>query len=69
MVLEQYRQHGIIAEKYDAVRRSMGMLFHSGIRFGYSSNESGFGWTNAVVTALFDELPLQTSASHLSGNK
>jgi alpha,alpha-trehalase len=55
MVLEQYRQHGIIVEKYDAVRRSMDVS--SGIRFGYSSNEAGFGWTNAAYTALLDELP------------
>ena len=27
-----------------------------GIRFGYRSNETGFGWTNAVFAALFDEL-------------
>ena len=55
MVLEQYRQHGIIVEKYDAARRSMDVS--AGIRFGYSSNEAGFGWTNAVFTALLDELP------------
>jgi alpha,alpha-trehalase len=54
LVLEQYRQHGIIVEKYDAIRRSMDVS--SGIRFGYSSNEVGFGWTNAVITALFEKL-------------
>jgi neutral trehalase len=27
------------------------------IQFGYSSNEAGFGWTNAVFTALYDKLP------------
>ncbi len=55
MVLEQYRQHGIIVEKYDAVRRSMEVS--RDIRFGYSSNEPGFGWTNAVFVKLLDELP------------
>ncbi|HLK65104.1 MAG TPA: trehalase family glycosidase [Bryobacteraceae bacterium] len=55
MVLEQYREHGIIVEKYDAVRRSMDV--NRGIQFGYSSNEAGFGWTNAVFTALYDALP------------
>jgi alpha,alpha-trehalase len=39
LVLDQYRQHGIIVEKYDAVRRSM--YVSPGIRFGYSSNEGG----------------------------
>ncbi len=57
MVLEQYEQRGIIVEKYDAVRRSMDVS--RGIQFGYSSNEAGFGWTNAVFTALFDELPAE----------
>jgi hypothetical protein len=27
------------------------------LRYGYRTNEAGFGWTNAVFTALFDELP------------
>jgi alpha,alpha-trehalase len=57
MVLEQYQQRGIIVEKYDAVRRSMDV--GRGIRFGYSSNEAGFGWTNAVFTRLLDDLPLE----------
>jgi len=26
------------------------------LRYGYRTNEAGFGWTNAVFTALFDEL-------------
>ena len=55
MVDEQYRERGIIVEKYDAVRRSMDVS--RGIQFGYSSNEAGFGWTNAVFTKLYDELP------------
>ena len=28
----------------------------SGIRFGYRSNEAGFGWTNAVFAVLLDGL-------------
>jgi alpha,alpha-trehalase len=55
MVLEQYRQRGIIVEKYDAVRRSLDTSRE--VQFGYSSNEAGFGWTNAVFTALYDTLP------------
>ena len=27
-----------------------------GLLFGYHSNEVGFGWTNAVFTAIYDEL-------------
>jgi alpha,alpha-trehalase len=55
MVLDQYRERGIIVEKYDAVRRSMDVSRE--VQFGYSSNEAGFGWTNAVFTALYDALP------------
>jgi alpha,alpha-trehalase len=55
LVLEQYQQSGIIVEKYDAVRRTSRVSGE--IHFGYSSNEAGFGWTNAVFITLFDELP------------
>ena len=55
LVEEQYRHRGVIVEKYDVVRRSMDVS--GDIKFGYRSNEAGFGWTNAVFTTLFDELP------------
>ena len=41
-------------EKYDLVRRTSDVS--SGVRFGYSSNERGFGRTNAVFQVLTDEL-------------
>jgi alpha,alpha-trehalase len=55
LVQQEYVRHGTIVEKYDVVRRraDLGGL----LRFGYRSNEPGFGWTNAVFTALFDDLP------------
>ena len=37
-VKEQYRQHGVIVEKYDAVRRSLEI----GGDLGYRSNETGW---------------------------
>jgi len=55
LVLEQYQQSGIIVEKYDVVRRTSRVSGE--IHFGYSSNEAGFGWTNAAFTKLFDALP------------
>jgi alpha,alpha-trehalase len=55
MVMDQYRATGRIAEKYDLVRRSMEV--QGEIRFGYSSNEAGFGWTNGVFVSLLDGLP------------
>jgi neutral trehalase len=42
-------------EKYDVVRLRADI--DRSIQFGYRTNEAGFGWTNAVFTALFDELP------------
>lgn len=57
MVVEQYRKSGMILEKYDVVRRSIEL--NREIRFGYHSNEAGFGWTNAVFTNLLDALPAE----------
>jgi alpha,alpha-trehalase len=51
LVLEQYRQHGIIVEKSMRSTAAWMSAQESG------SNEAGFGWTNAVFTALFDESP------------
>ena len=34
------------------------------VRFGYRSNEVGFGWTNAVFTALVDDLPAEKRGSY-----
>ena len=56
LVRDEYLKSGTIVEKYDVVRRAAEVS--GGIRFGYRSNETGFGWTNAVFTALLDELDL-----------
>ena len=56
LVLQEYRKVGFIVEKYDVVRRGTDS---SSIRFGYQSNQAGFGWTNAVYTRLLDELPAE----------
>lgn len=50
MVEAEYEKTGTIVEKYDVVERSADVS--SGIEFGYSSNEIGFGWTNGVYLAL-----------------
>jgi len=55
LVLQEYRKHGAILEKYDVVRRASDLTGE--IHFGYRSNEAGFGWTNAVFMALLDKLP------------
>ena len=54
LIREQYQASGTIVEKYDVVRRATEVS--GDIRFGYSSNEAGFGWTNAAYTVLLDEL-------------
>ncbi len=55
MVLDQFIQHHTIVEKYDVTSRSMDVS--QGIRFGYRSNEAGFGWTNAAFEELYAQLP------------
>jgi alpha,alpha-trehalase len=54
LVVKEFEEHGTIVEKYDVVRRESDVS--AGIRFGYSSNEVGFGWTNGVLLELLAEL-------------
>jgi alpha,alpha-trehalase len=54
LVSESYERDGVIVEKYDVTAR--GTNTAGAIRFGYRTNEPGFGWTNAVFVRLFDEL-------------
>lgn len=54
LVRDQYEKSGTIVEKYDVVRRSAAI--GGEVRYGYRSNEVGFGWTNGVFTRLFGEL-------------
>ena len=57
LVYQGFAQSGAIEEKYDVVRGRSDVS--KAIRFGYLSNEAGFGWTNAVFTSLFDDLTPQ----------
>jgi alpha,alpha-trehalase len=50
MVVDDFDAHGTIVEKYDVRRRTSDL--RAGLRFGYTSNEVGFGWTNAAVLEL-----------------
>jgi alpha,alpha-trehalase len=54
MVRQEFERHHDLEEKYDVVRRSDDVK--AGLRYGYRTNEAGFGWTNAVLTLLLDEL-------------
>ncbi|MDQ3486196.1 MAG: alpha,alpha-trehalase [Acidobacteriota bacterium] len=50
MVNKEFREHGTIVEKYDVRRLESDVA--AGIKFGYSANQIGFGWTNAVFLKL-----------------
>jgi alpha,alpha-trehalase len=54
LVRREFLSHGYIVEKYDVVRG--GSEVSASIHFGYSANQAGFGWTNAVFTELYDAL-------------
>jgi alpha,alpha-trehalase len=55
LVLKEFVDHRAIFEKYDVEQRRSEVS--EGIKFGYSSNEIGFGWTNAAFATLYDALP------------
>ena len=55
MILKEFIQHNTIVEKYDVERRESEVS--EGLKFGYKSNEIGFGWTNAAFVELYAQLP------------
>jgi len=57
LILKEFNEHNVIVEKYDVERRDSEI--RSGLKFGYTSNEIGFGWTNAAFLELFAGLPRQ----------
>jgi alpha,alpha-trehalase len=67
LVLREFGEHDTIVEKYDVERRTSSL--GEGLRFGYASNEIGFGWTNAAFTELYAQLPPAGRAKvlHLDG--
>lgn len=56
MLVEDFERCGSLVEKYDLNARSSEVS--DGIRYGYSSNEIGFGWTNGVLLSLLERLDL-----------
>jgi len=56
-ILKEFIQHNTIVEKYDVERRESEVS--AGLKFGYKSNEIGFGWTNAAFTELYAQLPVR----------
>jgi alpha,alpha-trehalase len=49
-IVKEFEEHGGIVEKYDVERRESDVS--AGLRFGYTSNEVGFGWTNGAFLDL-----------------
>jgi alpha,alpha-trehalase len=61
MILKEFIQHNTIVEKYDVERRESEVS--AGLKFGYKSNEIGFGWTNAAFVELYGQLPMAKRAN------
>ncbi|PLW16901.1 hypothetical protein PCANC_20153 [Puccinia coronata f. sp. avenae] len=51
-VLKDWRISGSLWEKYNGEKRDHSVA----LKFGYPTNEPGFGWTNAVTTHFYDLL-------------
>jgi alpha,alpha-trehalase len=62
-ILKEFIQHNTIVEKYDVERRESEVS--AGLKFGYKSNEIGFGWTNAAFTELYFQLPAKEKSNVL----
>lgn len=54
MLTADFKRTGTLLEKYDVLRCTSDVS--SEIAYGYSSNEIGFGWTNAVYLLLKERL-------------
>ena len=64
LIHSDFLRRGYIVEKYDVVKGSSDV--ESQIHFGYSANQAGFGWSNAVFTRLYDELSAEDQKKLLS---
>jgi alpha,alpha-trehalase len=51
LILKDFIEHNTIVEKYNVEQRTSRL--GAGLRFGYGSNEIGFGWTNAAFVELY----------------
>jgi len=60
LVVDDFTARGTIVEKYDVQRRSSDLA--GGLKFGYTSNEVGFGWTNAAILELLAGLNRRQAA-------
>ncbi len=61
MLADDFDRRGTLVEKYDVERRTS--TLPGALRFGYTSNEVGFGWTNAVALIFLRETGNPTPAA------
>jgi alpha,alpha-trehalase len=54
MILNDFAESGTIKEKYDVVTGKSDLAAR--LKFGYTTNEVGFGWTNAAFLLLAEKL-------------
>ena len=67
LVRREYLRQGYIVEKYDVVNGGSNVA--SQIHFGYSANQAGFGWTNAVFEKLYNELTPESQRTLMAAVK
>jgi alpha,alpha-trehalase len=67
LVVQDFDAHHAIVEKYDVERRSSDL--GARLAFGYTSNEIGFGWTNAAVLDLLAGLNRTRQAGVENGGR
>lgn len=67
LVRREFLRQGYIVEKYDVVNG--GSNVSQNIHYGYSANQAGFGWTNAVFTGLYDELTPEDQRTLLGSSR
>jgi alpha,alpha-trehalase len=61
LVTQDFEARHAIVEKYDVQRRSSDIA--AGLTFGYTTNEVGFGWTNAAILELLAGLNRRQGAA------
>jgi alpha,alpha-trehalase len=54
VIIRDFQAHGTIKEKYDMLSGRSNLA--EGLKFGYTSNEAGFGWTNAAAVLFSNQL-------------
>ena len=64
LVTRDFEARHAIVEKYDVQRRSSDIA--AGLKFGYTTNEVGFGWTNAAILELLAGLNRRQGAAYVA---